>query len=148
MLKIRLSRRGRKHRPFYAIVVADVRAPRDGRFIEKIGTYDPLQGPSVMHIKADRLMDWLFNGAQPTKTVRHLCSSAGLLLIKHLLEGLHKGCIDKKTAHKRFVQWEKVVEKRKRSIIKLVSTLPLPHLIDNAQAAQQGAEKAMKKSKN
>ena len=145
MVKIRLLRKGRKKRAYFAIVVADVNAPRDGRFIEKIGTYDPLQAPSLVHIKADRLIAWLFNGAQLTKTARNLCSAAGLLLIKHLLEGLLRGCIDKKVAHKRFSQWEKIAEQKKKKSLKLVSSLPLPNLIEQAEVSLPSAKKKPKK---
>ena len=79
MVKIRLNRMGAKKRPFYRIVVADSRSPRDGRFIEIIGNYDPLQNPAVVNIDEDKAMDWIKKGAQPTDTVRSLLSKKGIL---------------------------------------------------------------------
>ena len=134
MLKIRLTRRGRIHRPFYAIVVADIRCPRDGRFKEKIGTYDPLAQLRHVTMKSDRLLFWLFKGAQPTKTVRDLCAAAGLLLVKHLIEGLQRSCIDKKVAHHRLSAWQKIVDQRKKPRIRFESSISLASLLDNVEA--------------
>jgi small subunit ribosomal protein S16 len=77
MVKIRLARHGSKKRPFYRIVIADSRAPRDGRFIDQVGFYDPLQNPAVVRIKTDKLTKWLQQGAQPTNTVAQLIKKAG-----------------------------------------------------------------------
>ena len=79
MVKIRLRRMGAKKTPFYRIVVADSRYPRDGRFIEEIGTYNPLAEPAVVHVNADRAQEWIKNGAQPTDTVRGILKKAGVL---------------------------------------------------------------------
>ena len=79
MVKIRLRRMGAKKTPFYRIVVADSRYPRDGRFIEEIGTYNPLAEPSVVNVNADRAQEWIKNGAQPTDTVRGILKKAGVL---------------------------------------------------------------------
>ncbi|MBQ4381633.1 MAG: 30S ribosomal protein S16 [Oscillospiraceae bacterium] len=79
MVKIRLRRMGAKKAPYYRIVVADSRFPRDGRFIEEIGTYDPMQEPSLVSVNADRAKEWLANGAQPTDTVKTLLKNAGVL---------------------------------------------------------------------
>ncbi len=79
MVKIRLRRMGAKKRPFYRIVVADSRFPRDGRFIEEIGTYDPLAEPSAVTVNADRAKEWMKNGAQPTDTVKKLLKNAGVI---------------------------------------------------------------------
>ncbi|MCL2368894.1 MAG: 30S ribosomal protein S16 [Oscillospiraceae bacterium] len=79
MVKIRLRRMGAKKRPFYRIVVADSRTPRDGRCIEEIGTYNPLTDPAEITVKADRVQEWIKNGAQPTETVRALLKKAGAL---------------------------------------------------------------------
>ncbi len=78
MVKMRLRRMGAKKAPFYRIVVADSRSPRDGRFIEEIGTYDPLKNPAEIKIETDRAKDWLNNGAQPTDTVKKLLKIAGV----------------------------------------------------------------------
>ena len=77
MVKIRLARHGAKKRPFYRIVAADSRSPRDGRFLERLGSYDPTQNPALIEIKQDRLAEWLKNGAQPTETVARLIKKAG-----------------------------------------------------------------------
>ncbi len=143
MLKIRLSRKGRKNRPFYWFVVTDIRSPRDGRFIEKLGTYDPLQPTRVVDIKGDLVMRWMFHGAQLTKTVRNLLSSGGILLAKHLIEGLKRHCIDKEVAHKRFLAWEKMVAKRKSPHIKFVSSVALTSLIDNVEIPEGAVVKAV-----
>ena len=79
MVKIRLRRMGAKKTPFYRIVVADSRYPRDGRFIEEIGTYNPLAEPTVVNVNADRAQEWIKNGAQPTDTVRGILKKAGVL---------------------------------------------------------------------
>ena len=85
--KIRLARHGRKGRPFYHVVIADSRAPRDGRYIEKIGTYNPNTNPATIDLKFDRALYWLMTGAQPTDTASRILSYKGVLLKKHLLEG-------------------------------------------------------------
>lgn len=78
-VKIRLKRMGAKKRPFYRIVVADSRSPRDGRFIEALGTYNPLENPALVNLKEDEIMGWLSKGAQPTDTVRNILSKAGIM---------------------------------------------------------------------
>lgn len=104
-VKIRLSRHGRKNRPFYHIVVADSRAPRDGRNIERIGSYNPLTTPAIIELDIDKALDWLRKGAQPTETVRRILSYKGVLLKKHLLEGVKKGAFDEAEAERRFAAW-------------------------------------------
>ncbi len=108
--KIRLARHGRKGRPFYHVVVADSRAPRDGRFIEKIGTYDPNTNPATIHLKFDRALYWLMVGAQPTDTAERILSYKGVLLKKHLLGGVKKGAFDEATAEAKFEAWMKEKE--------------------------------------
>lgn len=105
-VKIRLSRKGRRGRPYYHIVVADSRAPRDGKFIEKIGVYNPLTNPSTIELDFDKALSWLQKGAQPTDTCRALLSSEGVLLKKHLLEGVKKGAFDAEEAERRFNAWK------------------------------------------
>jgi small subunit ribosomal protein S16 len=104
-VKIRLQRHGSKKRPFYFIVVADARAPRDGKFIQKIGTYNPLTVPSTIQIDRQKALDWLHKGAQPTDTVRKILSYKGVLYLKHLLRGVGLGLFDEATAMQKFQSW-------------------------------------------
>lgn len=104
-VKIRLSRQGRKKRPFYHIVVADSRAPRDGRFIERIGSYNPLSNPATIELNFDRALDWLQKGAQPTDTCRAILSYKGVMLKKHLMEGVKKGALTPEQAEAKFQEW-------------------------------------------
>ncbi|QKG79049.1 30S ribosomal protein S16 [Tenuifilum thalassicum] len=104
-VKIRLSRHGRKRRPYYHIVVADSRAPRDGRFIERIGSYNPTTNPATIELNFDRALDWLQKGAQPTDTCRAILSYKGVLLKKHLLEGVKKGALTPEQAEAKFQEW-------------------------------------------
>ena len=103
--KIRLQRKGRKGYPFYHIVIADSRAPRDGRFIEKIGTYNPNVEPIAIEVNMERALYWLGVGAEPTDTTRNLLSSEGVLMKKHLLGGVAKGAFSAEEAEKRFEAW-------------------------------------------
>ena len=104
-VKIRLSRHGRKKLPFYHIVVADSRAPRDGRFIERIGSYNPVTNPATIELNFDRALDWLQKGAQPTDTCRAILSYKGVLMKKHLLDGVRKGAITLDIAEAKFQTW-------------------------------------------
>ena len=92
--KIRLQRRGKKGRPFFHIVIADSRAPRDGKFVEKIGTYNPLTMPASIDLDFDRALYWYQTGAQPTETVRAILSYKGILYKSHLINGLKKRCFN------------------------------------------------------
>ncbi len=104
-VKIRLQRHGSKKRPFYFIVVADARAPRDGKFIQKIGTYNPLTVPASVQLDRQRALDWLHKGAQPTDTVRRILSFKGVLYLKHLLRGVKLGLFDDAAAMDKFQKW-------------------------------------------
>ena len=104
-VKIRLARRGRKRRAMYDVVIADARAPRDGRFIEKIGTYNPNTDPASINIDNDRAFKWLMDGAQPTDTVKAMLSYRGLMLKKHLQIGVIKGALTQEEADKKFDAW-------------------------------------------
>ena len=104
-VKIRLQRHGKKGKPFYHIVVADARARRDGKFIEKIGTYNPVTNPAIIELNVDSAVKWLNNGAQPTDTARAILSYKGVLYKKHLLGGVAKGAFDEAEAEKRFNTW-------------------------------------------
>ncbi|HSK13511.1 MAG TPA: 30S ribosomal protein S16 [Phnomibacter sp.] len=104
-VKIRLQRHGSKKRPFYFIVVADARSPRDGKFIQKLGTYNPLTVPATIQIDRQKALDWLHKGAQPTDTVRRILSFKGVLYLKHLLRGVKLGLFDEATAMVKFQKW-------------------------------------------
>src|SRR6266571_8734896 len=104
-VKIRLQRHGSKKRPFYFIVVADARSPRDGKFIQKIGTYNPLTVPATIQLDRQKALDWLHKGAQPTDTVRRILSYKGVLYLKHLLRGVKLGLFDDVTAMEKFQKW-------------------------------------------
>ena len=104
--KIRLQRHGRKGYAFYSIVIADVRAPRDGRFTEKIGTYNPNTNPATVDLKFDRALYWVECGAQPTDTVRNILAGEGVYLMKHLKGGVKKGAFDEAAAQAKFEAWK------------------------------------------
>ena len=105
-VKIRLARRGRKKAAQFDIVVADARAPRDGRFIEKIGTYNPNTNPATINFDGDKAFDWIMKGAQPTDTVRAMLSYRGVLYRKHLQLGVIKGAIGQDVADERYNAWK------------------------------------------
>jgi small subunit ribosomal protein S16 len=110
-VKIRLARHGRKQHAYYHIVVANSRAPRDGRFIERIGSYNPNTNPATIDLDFDKALTWLYNGAQPTDTCRAILSYKGVLIKKHLLEGVKKGAFDEAAAEQKFEAWLKEKEK-------------------------------------
>ena len=105
-VKIRLARRGRKKLAMYDIVVADARAPRDGKFIEKIGTYNPNTNPASINLNEETALRWIMNGAQPTDTTRAILSYKGVLLKKHLQVGVNKGAISQEVADTKFADWK------------------------------------------
>ncbi len=104
--KIRLQRNGRKGYAFYSIVIADVRAPRDGKFTEKIGTYNPNTNPATVDLNFERALHWVMVGAQPTDTVRNILSREGVYMKKHLLGGVAKGAFDEAQAEAKFNAWK------------------------------------------
>jgi small subunit ribosomal protein S16 len=104
-VKIRLSKKGRKKLPYYHIVVADSRAPRDGKFVERIGLYSPQTNPATIELNFDRALDWLQKGAQPTDTCRAILSEQGVMMKKHLLEGAKKGAFSVEEAESRYQKW-------------------------------------------
>ena len=122
-VKIRLQRHGKKGKPFYWIVAADSRSKRDGRYLEKLGTYNPNTNPATIEIDVDSSVKWLQNGAQPTKTARNILSYKGIMLKYHLLGGVAKGAFDEEEAEKRFNAWleEKAqrIDKKKSELQKL-----------------------------
>lgn len=103
--KIRLQRRGKKKQAFYHIVVADGRAPRDGRNIERIGVYNPVTVPATIELNFDRALEWVMSGAQPSDTVRAILSYKGVMMKKHLLEGVKKGALTEEQAETKFKSW-------------------------------------------
>ena len=110
MVKIRLARRGRKKLAMYDVVVADARAPRDGRFIEKIGTYNPLTIPATIDLNDEKAFKWLMNGAQPSDTVKAMLSYRGIMLKKHLQIGVIKGALTQEQADTKLAEWLKSKE--------------------------------------
>ena len=104
-VKMRLQRHGSKKRPFYFIVIADGRSPRDGKFIQKLGTYNPLTVPATIQVDRQKALDWLQKGAQPTDTVRRILSFKGVLYLKHLLRGVSLGLFDEAGAMEKFTKW-------------------------------------------
>lgn len=118
-VKLRMQRHGSKKRPFYFIVAANSTSPRDGKFIEKIGTYNPLTTPATIRIDREKALSWLNKGAQPTNTVRRILSFKGVLYLKHLLRGVTLGLFDEATAMSKFETWnaehEQLVAAREES---------------------------------
>jgi small subunit ribosomal protein S16 len=105
-VKIRLQRHGKKDSAYYHMVVADGRAPRNGKFIEKLGFYNPTTNPATINIDFDTTLGWLMKGAQPTDTCRAILSYKGIMMKKHLLEGVKKGALTETQADERFTKWQ------------------------------------------
>jgi ribosomal protein S16 len=114
--KIRLQRGGRKGYAFYGIVIADARAPRDGKFTEKIGTYNPNTNPATVDLNFERALHWVECGAQPTDTVRNILKGEGVYLMKHLRGGVKKGAFDEAAAQKKFDAWKEEKNKGNEAI--------------------------------
>jgi small subunit ribosomal protein S16 len=117
--RIRLQRKGKKGRPYYHVVVADSRAPRDGKYIDRIGAYDPNQNPAFIEVNTDKALDWLQKGAQPSDTCRAILSYTGVLYKNHLSNGVKKGAFSQEEADRRFDIWNnekstKIEEKKSR----------------------------------
>ena len=121
-VKIRLQRHGKKGKPFYWIVAADARSKRDGRFLEKIGTYNPNTNPATIDLSIDDAVRWLQNGAQPTDTARAILSYKGAMLKNHLAGGVRKGALTEEQAEEKFNAWleekEGVVNAKKDTLAK------------------------------
>jgi len=145
--RIRLQRHGKKDYAFFHIVVADSRAPRDGKFIEKLGYYNPNTDPATIEINFDRALYWLNTGAQPTETCRRILSYKGVLLKKHLLEGVKKGALTEEQAEKKFQAWlsEKLakIEAKKQRIAQEKEAKKAAQL---KAEAEYRAQRAAKKS--
>jgi len=140
--KIRLQRHGRKGYAFYHIVIADSRAPRDGKFIERIGSYNPNTNPATVDLKFERALHWLQTGAQPTDTVRNILSDQGVLLKKHLLGGVKKGAFTEADAETKFQAW---LDNKQKSIKSEVSKILEKER--TVLKAKSDAEKAVNKLK-
>ena len=134
--KIRLQRGGRKSYAFYSIVIADARAPRDGRFTEKIGSYNPNTNPATVDLNFDRALYWVEVGAQPTDTVRNILSREGVYLMKHLKGGVKKGAFDEAAAQKKFDAWKADKQKGLDKVRE-----------DEAKAKKDAAKKALDEEK-
>jgi len=104
-VKLRLQRHGKKGKPFYWLVAADARAKRDGKFLEKVGIYNPNTNPATIELDVDAAVKWLENGAQPTPTAKNILSYKGVLLKKHLLGGVKKGALTAEQAEEKFQAW-------------------------------------------
>ncbi len=148
--KIRLQRHGRKNYAFYPIVIADSRAPRDGRFIERIGSYNPNTNPATITLNFERALYWVNVGAQPTDTVRSILSNEGVLMMKHLMGGVKKGAFDEAEAQRRFDAWKAAklakVEKDKASMASK-KELDLKERLEAEQARNKAKAEAVAKKK-
>jgi small subunit ribosomal protein S16 len=140
--KIRLQRHGRKGYAFYHIVIADSRAPRDGKFIERIGSYNPNTNPATVDLQFDRALYWLQTGAQPTDTARNILSGEGVLLKKHLLGGVKKGAFTEADAETKFNAW---LDSKKNATKSQISKIADDK--KSAEKAKLDAEKAVNKAK-
>ena len=119
-VKIRLQRHGKKGRPFFHIVVADGRAPRDGRFIERIGSYNPITNPATIELNHDKAADWMLKGAQPSDTARAILSYKGVMYKVHLNKGVAKGAMTQEQADARFEEWtqdkQNKIDKKRQTV--------------------------------
>jgi small subunit ribosomal protein S16 len=149
-VKIRLARKGRKKLAYYHIVVADSRSPRDGRYIEKIGSYNPITNPATIELDFDKALSWLQNGALPTDTCRAILSYKGVLMKKHLLEGVKKGAFDEAEASKRFDEWikqnEAKIEAKKSNLEKSQDDQLEKRLSDEKRINEARAAKLAKRN--
>ena len=140
--KIRLARHGKKGKPFYHIVIADSRAKRDGRYIERIGSYDPNENPAIIDIDFERALHWVGVGAQPTDTVRAMLSYRGVLYKNHLLKGVKKGALTEEQVEEKFNAW---LAEKENKIESKISNLEKAQ--DKAKADALAAEKAKNDSR-
>ncbi|OIP84205.1 MAG: 30S ribosomal protein S16 [Porphyromonadaceae bacterium CG2_30_38_12] len=149
--KIRLQRHGRKGYAYYHIVIADSRAPRDGKFIERIGSYNPNTNPATIELKFDRALYWMQVGAQPTDTTKNILSAEGVLMKKHLLEGVKKGAFDAAEAEVRFEAWKltketKLTKTKEQLIAEKQADAKARHAAEVEVNKAKAAEVAMKKA--
>jgi small subunit ribosomal protein S16 len=140
-VKIRLQRHGKKGKPFYWIVAADARSKRDGRYLEKLGTYNPNTNPATVEIQIDNAIDWLEKGAQPTDTARTLLSYKGVLLKHHLNGGIRKGALTEEQAEKKFTAWleekEAKIQAKKEGLTKQEQDAKAKRLADEKAVSEK-----------
>ena len=141
-VKIRLQRHGKKGKPFYWIVAADARAKRDGKYLDKIGTYNPNVNPALIDLDVDKAVQWLQNGAQPTDTAKNLLSYKGAMLKNHLVGGVRKGALTQEQADAKFAAW---VEEKATKISDKEAGLSQAQ--SDAKAAAFAAEKAVNEAR-
>ena len=141
-VKIRLQRHGKKGKPFYWIVAADARAKRDGRYLEKLGTYNPNVNPAVIDLDVDGAVQWLQDGAQPTDTARAILSYKGVLLKNHLVGGVRKGALTEEQAEAKFTAW---LEEKEGKVTAKVDGLSKAESEAKAKALE--AEKAVNEAR-
>lgn len=153
-VKMRLQRKGRRKRPFYHIVVADGRAPRDGRFIERLGSYNPMTKPATIEIDREKAFDWLQKGAQPTDTVRAILRFKGVYYKRHLMRGVAKGALTEEQAEAKYQEWidakeskiaarfEQTAAERADLLAKLSGTPPPPPPAPEPEEEEAPAETA------
>jgi small subunit ribosomal protein S16 len=149
-VKIRLSRHGRKRKPFYHIVVTDSRAPRDGRFIENLGKYNPNTNPATIDLNFEKALDWVQKGAQPTDTCRAILSYKGVMYKKHLLEGVKKNAFSEEEAEKKFQDWltqkEAKIEAKRDSLSKKAGDAEKARLAAEKKISDARAEALAKRN--
>jgi small subunit ribosomal protein S16 len=148
--KLRLQRHGGKKRPFYYIVAAHSTVTRDGKFIEKIGTYNPLTIPATIELNRERALYWLNTGAVPTDTVDRILSFKGVKFLKHLMRGVKLGLFDEKTAHEKFDKWNETHEstvserrenhKKAKADIRVAQQAPIVKKVEEVVAEAPAAE--------
>lgn len=142
-VKIRLQRHGKKGKPFYWVVAADARAKRDGKYLEKLGTYNPNTNPATIDLNVDAAADWLFKGAQPTDTARAILSYKGALLKHHLNGGVRKGAISQEEADKKFAAW---LEEKENKVAQKSSILQDSKAAQKAKALEAEKEANAKRA--
>lgn len=150
MVKIRLARRGRKKLAMYDVVVADARAPRDGRFIEKIGTYNPLTVPATIDLNDEKAFHWLMNGAQPSDTVKAMLSYRGIMMKKHLQIGVIKGAMSQEQADAKLAEWlkgkEAKIEAKRDKVTQTKDALAKARKAAETKIKEARAEAILKKA--
>lgn len=149
-VKIRLARRGRKKLARFDVVVTDSRSPRDGRFIEKIGTYNPLTNPATIELNEDKAFDWLMKGAQPSDVVRAMLSYRGIMMKRHLQIGVGKGAITQEQADQKLATWktskESKIQSKKDNLAKSKQDLAKARKEAEAKVREARAEAIRKKA--
>lgn len=143
--KIRLQRGGRKNYAFYSIVIADARAPRDGKFTEKIGTYNPNTNPATVDLNFERALYWVETGAQPTDTARNILKGEGVYMMKHLRGGVKKGAFDETACQQKFDAWKQSKVAASEAVEKKVADAKKAALAHNLEAEKKVNEAIAKK---